>query len=179
MSRYQSGYIYEASGAFFVRYYVTEIVDGTPRRVQSSNRLCEKDDKLHSRTCKAAKQLAAAHMAGVNARTTPTNNLSVADFWGKTYLTFAEENLRHSTVHGYKQIWSQHLESHFGQMLLKEYKTPMGSIFLTSLPAPIRTTLVTATIIQRRFIEHLQQNDGRADYTPSGAKYPVMSITEC
>jgi hypothetical protein len=36
MSRYQSGYVYEESGAFFVRYYVTEIVDGTPTRVQRS-----------------------------------------------------------------------------------------------------------------------------------------------
>jgi len=133
MSRYQSGYVYEASGAFFVRYYVTEIVDGKPTRVQSSYRLCAKDDKYHSRTCKAVKQLAADHMAEVNAQTTPTNNLSVADFWDKTYLPFAEENLRSSTVHGYKQIWSQHLKSHFGQMLLKEYKTPMGSVFLTSL----------------------------------------------
>ena len=133
MSRYQSGYVYEASGAFFVRYYVTEIVDGKPTRVQSSYRLCAKDDKHHSRTCKAVKQIAADHMAEVNAQTTPTNNLSVADFWKKTYLPFAEENLRHSTVHGYKQVWTQHLESHFGQMLLKEYKTPMGSVFLTSL----------------------------------------------
>jgi len=142
MSRYQSGYVYEASGAFFVRYYVTEIVDGKPARVQSSYRLCAKDDKHHSRTCKAVKQLAADRMAEVNAQTTPTNNLSVADFWQKTYLPFAEENLRASTVHGYKQIWNQHLESHFGQMLLKEYKTPMGSVFLTSLAK----TLGRATI---------------------------------
>ena len=40
MSRYQSGHIYEASGAFFVRYYVSEIVDGKATRVQRSYRLC-------------------------------------------------------------------------------------------------------------------------------------------
>jgi integrase len=142
MGRYQSGYIYEASGAFFVRYYVTAIVDGTPTRVQSSYRLCSKDEKHHSRTCKPVKQLAADHMAEVNAQTKPANDLTVATFWEKTYLPFTEANLRHSTVHGYKQIWSQHLESHFGQMLLKEYKTPMGSVFLTSLAK----TLGRATI---------------------------------
>jgi integrase len=133
LSRYQSGYIYEASGAFFIRYYVTEIVDGTARRVQSSYRLCEKDEKHHSRTCKAVKQKAADHMAEVNAQTKPANDSTVAAFWEQTYLPFAEENLRHSTVHGYRQIWGQHLEPHFGQMLLKDYKTPMGSVFLTSL----------------------------------------------
>jgi integrase len=81
-------------------------------------------------------------MAEVNAQTKPANDLTVATFWEKTYLRFAEENLRHSTVHGYKQIWSQHLKSHFGHMLLKEYKTPMGSVFLTSLAK----TLGRATI---------------------------------
>jgi integrase len=132
MSRYQSGYIYEASGAFFVRYYVTEIVDGKPARVQRSERLCSKDDKYHSRTCKPVKQKAAAHMKTVNANTAP-NDQTVVHFWEKTYLPFAEENLRASTVHGYKQIWGQHLSVHFGTTALKDYKTHMGSLFLTSL----------------------------------------------
>jgi hypothetical protein len=44
MSRYQSGHIYEASGAFLVRYYLSEIVDAKPTRVQRSYRLCDKDD---------------------------------------------------------------------------------------------------------------------------------------
>jgi len=133
MSRYQSGHIYEASGAFFVRYYVTEIVDGKPVRVQRSYRLCDKDDKYHSRTCKAVKQKAAEHMETVNANAAPVNDQTVVTFWEKTYLPFAEENLRHSTVHGYKQVWNQHLAPHFGTMALKDYKTHMGSLFLTSL----------------------------------------------
>jgi integrase len=132
MGRYQSGHIYEASGAFFVRYYVSEIIDGQQKRVQRSERLCGKDDKYHSRTCKAVKQKAAEHMETVNANTAPVNDQTVATFWEKTYLPFAEENLRHSTVHGYKQIWGQHLSVHFGQMLLKDYKTHIGSLFLTS-----------------------------------------------
>ena len=37
MGRHQTGYIFEsASGAFHVRYYTTEIVDGQPKRVQKS-----------------------------------------------------------------------------------------------------------------------------------------------
>jgi hypothetical protein len=41
MSRVQTGYLYEASGAFFVRYYTGEalIVDGKEKRVQRSHRL--------------------------------------------------------------------------------------------------------------------------------------------
>ncbi len=78
MSRYQSGHIYEASGAFFVRYYVSEIVDGKPTRAQRSSRLCEKDDKYHSRTCKAVKQKSAEHMETVNEQTAPVNDQTIA-----------------------------------------------------------------------------------------------------
>src|SRR5882762_2675707 len=133
MGRYQSGHIYEASGAFFVRYYVSAIVDGKATRVQRSYRLCGKDDKYHSRTCKAVKQKAAEHMDTVNANAAPVNDQTIAAFWEKTYLPFAEENLRASTVHGYKQIWGQHLSTHFGTTALRDYKTHIGSLFLTSL----------------------------------------------
>src|SRR5437868_2399215 len=133
MGRYQSGCIYEASNVFFVRYYVSEIVDGKATRVQRSYRLCSKDDKYHSRTCKPVKQKAAEHMKTVNAQTATVNDQTVVGFWEKTYLPFAQENLRASTLHGYKQIWGQHLAVHFGTMALKDYKTHLGSLFLTSL----------------------------------------------
>jgi integrase len=142
MGRYQSGHIYEASGAFFLRYYVSAIVDGKATRVQRSYRLCDKDDKYHSRTCKAVKQKAAEHMDTVNANAAPVNDQTIAAFWEKTYLPFAEDNLRASTVHGYKQIWGQHLSVHFGTTALKDYKTHMGSLFLTSLAKKLgRATL--------------------------------------
>jgi len=75
-------------------------------------------------------------MASVNAQTTPTNpanDHTVCEFWDKTYLPFIEANLRHSTVHGYKQIWEQHLKGHFGTTLFKDYRTASASLFLTSL----------------------------------------------
>jgi len=150
MSRYQSGYVYEASGVFFVRYYkaytdlppderakVAERCEAKdkplPDRVLVSHRLCVKDDKHHSRTCKAVKQLAADHMKTVNAQSAPVNYLTVAEFWDKTYLPFVIENKKPSTVHGYKQIWNQHLSGHFGKTALKDYKTPTGSVYLTTL----------------------------------------------
>jgi hypothetical protein len=67
MSRYQSGYVYEASGVFFVRYYeayqdlpaaerakiaekATAKGKPLPTRVLTSHRLCSKDDRHHSRS---------------------------------------------------------------------------------------------------------------------------------
>jgi len=63
--------------------------------VQRSYRLCDKDDKYHSRTCTAVKQKAAEQMETVNAA--PVTDQAVVTFWEKTYLPFAEENLRAST----------------------------------------------------------------------------------
>src|SRR5258708_5703211 len=64
---------------------------------------------------------------------TNERDITVAEFWEHTYLPFIEQELRASTVYGYKQIWNQHLKAHFGTITLKEYRTHMGSAFLTSL----------------------------------------------
>ena len=67
--RHQSGYVYEASNAFHVRYYTTEIVDGKSKRVQRSKWLCTKDRNTGhgSKTAKAVQMLAADHMRTINA----------------------------------------------------------------------------------------------------------------
>jgi hypothetical protein len=135
MSRIQSGYIYEASGAFFVRYYVTEIVDGEQKRVQRSERLCSKGAKFYARNAKAVKLLRDEFMLTVNQQAGQVNvaDTTVVDFWRRRTFLTQTENLRHSTMHGYRQIWGQHLKAHFGTLTLREYRTHIGSQFLTSL----------------------------------------------
>src|ERR1700730_6665806 len=118
--RYQKGYIYEASRAFFVRYYV----DGK----QTSHRLCSRDDKkFYSRTCREVRMLADEFMneVNINAGGVQAPDITVVDFWTQTYQPFTVENLRHSTVYGYRHVWAQHLEKHFGKLTLREYRTHM------------------------------------------------------
>jgi len=43
MGRLQKGRIFERSGAFYVQYRVSEIVNGKPKRVQRSHRALNKD----------------------------------------------------------------------------------------------------------------------------------------
>jgi len=137
VTRHQRGYIYEASGAFFVRYYT--VVDGA--RKQLSQRLCTKDRNTGcgSASAKAVRQLCEDFMRTINTDTpkgiTP---LSVTQFWESIYLPFITNNLKHSTVMGYKQVWLQHLKNHFGNTLLKDYKTPTFSLFITSLAVSLR-----------------------------------------
>jgi len=128
MGRYQTGSIYERCNSFFVRFYVNE----NGRRVQRSRFLADKDHKHFSSTCKAVKNLAADVMAEINGPENPAE-ISVCEFWQKTYLPFIEQNLRYATVCGYKQVWNQHLEKQFGETTLRAYRTHHMSTFLTSL----------------------------------------------
>jgi integrase len=134
--RHQRGYVYEASGAFHVRYYT--VVDGV--RKQKSHRLCTKDRATGhgSRSAKAVQLLAEDHMRLVNANTPTTSALTVVEFWDHTYLPFIESNLKPSTLNGYQQIWNQHLKAHFGTTVLNNYRTSMMSNFLTSLAKTLR-----------------------------------------
>ena len=135
MTRFQQGHIYEAFNAFHVRYYQTEIIDGQPKRVQRSHRLCAKDQKHHSRACKPVRQKCQEFMDGINSQigTQPDRDVTVADFWENTYLPFVTEKKRHSTVYGYKKLWASNLKEHFGTRTLAEYRTADGYKYLESL----------------------------------------------
>jgi len=131
MGRYQRGYIYRAFGSFHVRYYVTEIVDGTPTRVQRSKRICDDKQKM-----KAVRRKCDEFMATINAQVPEQPqqpDLTIVAFWEHTYWPFVQENLKPSTQWGYKQVWNQHLKDHFGAMTLREYRKGMGSTFITQL----------------------------------------------
>jgi integrase len=159
MGRVQSGYVYEASGALYVRYWTSEIVDGKSQRVQRSERLCDVDDKCYlsrvtdRKTGKKRTVLSSAlklklneKMQSVNTQEVhrrPGQDMTVADFWQTRYLPYCEEVVeltgeprkKPSTVRGYTQIWNQHLKAHFGDTSLQDYEPWMGTDFLQSLTA--------------------------------------------
>src|ERR1700691_891289 len=133
--RWQAGHLFEANSAWHVRYitdYISLPADKKakiaskcaaknkpiPSRVQESKRLCDGD--LSS---KIVKQLFTEFMEKVNNQNhdqTSSPDTTVVEFWDNTYWPFAQENLKPSTFHGYKQVWNQHLKSHFGTKLLRD-----------------------------------------------------------
>jgi integrase len=142
---YQQGYVYKASGAWHLRYYTTERVKGIPVRVQKSRRVC--DLKGHSKS--DAKRLAAPFLAELNTELNPDAalDLTVSEFWDSTYEDFIVANKRASTVHGYRQIWKQHLKPQLGDRMLKEYRTVDGTNYLTAL---------ARTDLRLRTVQHVQ-----------------------
>ena len=103
-------------------------------RRQKTELLCARDDKHHSRTCAPVKRLAAAAMARVNSGVgAASQSPTVSEFWERTYLPFAEKNLRPSTVGSYKDLWTRHLKPHFDSARLGEYRSSNATEFLTKL----------------------------------------------
>lgn len=144
MARHQRGYIFESSGAFHVRYYVTEIVKGKPEKKQRSYRLCAKDRNTGhgSPSAMAVRSLCEDFMRPINEQENNPNqraqDLMVVDFWEKTYLPYCEKEwkgtgMRASTISGYKQVWSQHLKDHFGSLTMRAYTADNARRFLSSL----------------------------------------------
>jgi integrase len=149
--RHQRGYIYEAHNAFHVRYYVNEIVNGVPERVQRSKRLCDKNRNTGhgSPSAKAVQILAEDHMRGINTAVAPTRaDMPVTEFWEKIYLPHCEKvlpltgqpRLKASTLRGYKTIWKTHLSEHFGSITLQRYDPDRASMLLDSLTGSMNST---------------------------------------
>lgn len=164
MSRHQRGYIFEAFGAFHVRYYA--MVDG--ERKQKSHMLCRKDRTTGhgSKGAKAVRALCEDFMRTINTDAPTPSSMTVVEFWNTVYLPFIEANLKPSTVYGYKQNWDNHLKAHFGNTLLKDYKTAMGSVFLTNLAKTLRPRSLQHIKFLASGIFMHAVNTGNAEYNP-------------
>jgi integrase len=144
-TKHQAGHVYKKHGAFHVRYYVTEIIDGELKRTQKSKLLVKLADLKNHRATENSdevKNLLVEFMREVNRAAPPSNDdIKVADFFERHYLPHCEEvlkvtgkpRLRPSTLRGYKQIWKQHLEPHFGELTLRQYTADLAATFLDSL----------------------------------------------
>ncbi|SPF31604.1 hypothetical protein SBA1_100060 [Candidatus Sulfotelmatobacter kueseliae] len=130
MGRYQQGYLRKRFGAWHVSYYVT--ADG--QRKLKSHRLC-----ADSETASQAKKLRDDFMREqVNIGVSNEGPMGVVEFW-EIYWDFIQDgNLKPSTIHGYRQIWNQHLAPHFGSTMLSDYKTATMTNFLTGLAKTLR-----------------------------------------
>src|SRR5437660_1369151 len=154
MGRHQRGYIYEAFGAFHVRYYTTEIVEGQTVRNQRSHRLCTKDRATGhgSPSAKAVREACEEFMRSINQHHQNSHRLGqdmmVVSFWESIYLPYCEKvlpltgqpRLKASTLRGYKGIWEKHLRKHFGNITLQRYDPDSASLLLDSLTDTMNST---------------------------------------
>src|SRR5580698_6757401 len=160
MGRTQEGYLRKRFGAWHLSYYITE----NGQRKLKSHRLCD-DNQTKSQ----AKQLRNEFLrTQVNIGSQNTGPVGVVAFWDEVYLPFIESSgkLKPATVHGYKQVFKQHLKLHFGTLNLNEYRTHNMSLFLTSLAKTLRPrTLNNVKWIASAIFDHAVAT-GQCDNNP-------------
>jgi integrase len=106
------------------------------KRTKSGNPVVIAPKNLNGVRIKVMEPINARHSTGRTTR----QDMSIADFW-EHYLKYCEETVqltgkarkKPSTVRGYKQIWNQHLKSHFADTTLQRYEPFIGTQFLQSL----------------------------------------------
>jgi len=129
MARIQKGQVVLSHGAFYVRFY------RQGKRI--AHRLCQKDQTHYSPDCKPVRLLAQEFMLKENSRKGPEpddpGKAKVTEFWTGVFLPWCEDNLKPSSVHGYKKLWSGTLESFFEGRDFGSFKPFHGSAFLSSL----------------------------------------------
>ena len=138
-SEHGRGHVYQQHGAWYLQYYQSEMRDGMTVRVRRSVKLADVDREHNSATCKAVRLLRQKELTKVStAPAVTTDDLRVVDFWETQYLPYCEKEwkgtgMRASTVRGFKQVWRQHLQAHFGTGTLQKYTADMARRFLSSL----------------------------------------------
>jgi len=87
---------------------------------------------------KKVRQLAATLMLEVNSGKVEAIDqrrpeVMVFDFYADTFIKWAEDNLRPSSVYGYRKLWDGVLKVHFAGRTLQGYKTHVASEFRPAL----------------------------------------------
>jgi integrase len=155
----QDGSLYAVGDTCYLKYYIIE--DG--ERVHKTLQLCKRSDvhdwwkkrgkwgyssavrELQRETMdkiRASAKAAEVAALALTRKATP-GEMRVVDFWEQHYLPYIEAIVpltgqprrKASTTRGFRQIWNQHLRTHFATTCLKDYEPAMGKRFLRSLTA--------------------------------------------
>jgi integrase len=125
----QSGNVYKRNGSWHLRFYRLE-ADG--KRARVSIRLAEVGDAY--RTKRDVAPLVAVHLTPANAGGSAHLALTLNEYVELHYFPAVKDNLKPSTVNGYRDIFKTHIKpGSLGRVRLRDFKTGLAQQFLDSL----------------------------------------------
>src|SRR5258708_5881832 len=121
-TRHQQGHIYREKNWWYIRYRENvKQSDGTVRRIQRAKRLVAVSSAY--RSVASVQPLAEAVLAPVNEGTKNDGfTMSLRDFVEQYFIPHVEQNLRPSTLKGYKDVWENHLKARCGHFLIRDFR---------------------------------------------------------
>jgi integrase len=118
----QTGEIIRIGKGWYGRWYENVIKNGQTARKRRFAKLCDVDDRY--RTKADVRPLLAEKLRALNeGRTDARSSLTLATFVSEHYDSYARENFKPSTVHGYSKLWRDALCPRVGEIRLRDFKT--------------------------------------------------------
>ena len=188
----QRGQILKHHGAWLLRFYDTELVNGKPVRVRRAKRLAPISPEFPTK--RSVLTLAEDVLGPINRATqTPDSSMLVTDFIELRYLPHVQKNLRPSTYKDYKRdIFEKHLVQRLGKLRLRDFRTVNGQRLLASIheanPNIGHKTLLRVKSFLSGAFKHAKREgildglnpmvDVSAPGRPRKFKAPVYSLSE-
>lgn len=117
----QHGQIFKSHGAWFIRYYADELVDGQPVRRRITKKLAKISNE--HRTKSDLDDLVMAELARVNRGDAAEGSLSVSEFAEKFFLPWITANKKPSTTKFYRELLANHVTPRVGDVHLRAFST--------------------------------------------------------
>jgi integrase len=188
---HQTGCIYSLGGTWYLKYRTPEADSSTGKRKNKTVTLCMVNGERHHPECtgrgdhrskKSILPLRDTLMKPINDAKPIEQKAAmlITDFWDTQYLPHisGEGGLKHSTVTGYRQVYSKHLKPHFAGKTLRDYRTHMGSQLLTEIAKTLgrRTVTNTKNLMSAVFTHAV--NVGLIETNPAHDMKPLIRTKE-
>lgn len=164
----QAGNLFKRHGAWFLRFYRDEIVDGKAVRKRACKLLAPVSDQYRSK--KDLQDLIDRHLVPVNQRALPESGLTFNQFFESHFLPHVEARRKASTVRFYRDTYRYYLKERVGQIRLRDFTTAHAQGVLDSIQLSHQSLLRIKTVMSAAFTIARQKDFIRTANPITGSK---------
>lgn len=143
----QRGYVFKSNGAWFLRFYEKQLINGATVNKQQCERLAPINDDYRSK--RDLEPLIERILSPLNRGSVPEGSLTFAEFFKQHFLPHVTAKRNASTVKFYKDAFKNHLERTVGPIRLRDFTTAHAQSLLDGIDLSHQSVLRIKTAIQR------------------------------
>src|SRR6266850_2635447 len=164
----QSGQLFKRNGAWHLRFYSEEFVNGKPVRKRISKRLAPINDTFRSQ--KDVWPLAEEILAPLNRGALPASAMSFGEFFDTVFLPHIKSKRKPSTAKFYNDAYRFHLKTKVGSISLRDFNTAHAQRVLDEIPLSHQSLLRIKTAMSAVFTVARQKDYIRTANPVVGSK---------
>jgi integrase len=165
----QRGNILKKHGAWHLRYYTSEVVNGAPVRRQVMRRLAPVNDQYRSKgdVLNIAQDFLTPENRGLHQ---PEGGLTLTEFSDRYFFPYVASKRKPSTLKFYKDVFANHLKDRVGHLRLREFTTRHAQDVLDGIPLSHQSLLRIKTGMSAIFTYARQRDFIRTANPVQGTK---------